>query len=185
MGRYCNIAVFDREFASAAGVPVAAVEIGITLMIAVTVVLSLQVAGVVLMVALLVAPAAAARQRPSVQFQPAVQIPGVEPVEFFLHFALLFDKGLHLVRRQFLAKAGIDPVEFGLVPQVGISSSPTSLGRGSDTVFFNRRRLALTGLCVSVGAAGKGRGERVTKTSSPSVTRSRQMPAMARKRAAE
>ncbi len=57
-----KLTLFDREFAMAAGVRVGFVEAGMTLVIAATVVLGLQVTGVVLMVALLIAPAAAARQ---------------------------------------------------------------------------------------------------------------------------
>ncbi|MCC6008507.1 MAG: metal ABC transporter permease [Rhodobacteraceae bacterium] len=53
---------FDPDFARAQGLPVARLEVLLTLVIAVAIVVGLQLVGVVLMVALLVAPAAAARQ---------------------------------------------------------------------------------------------------------------------------
>ncbi|WP_323020959.1 iron chelate uptake ABC transporter family permease subunit [Pararhodobacter sp.] len=53
---------FDPEGARAQGLPVARLEVLLTLLIAVTIVLGLTLAGVVLMVALLIAPAVAARQ---------------------------------------------------------------------------------------------------------------------------
>ena len=54
--------VFDRDHAAVQGVPVAAVELGLTGLVALAVVAGVQVVGVVLMTALIVAPAAAARQ---------------------------------------------------------------------------------------------------------------------------
>jgi manganese/zinc/iron transport system permease protein len=57
-----KLATFDPDQARAMGLPVAAVETGLTALAAMTIVVGLQVAGVVLMVALLIAPAAAARQ---------------------------------------------------------------------------------------------------------------------------
>ncbi|MCC5973471.1 MAG: metal ABC transporter permease [Rubellimicrobium sp.] len=53
---------FDAGFARAQGFPVTALEVALTVMVALAIVAGLQLAGVVLMVALLVAPAAAARQ---------------------------------------------------------------------------------------------------------------------------
>jgi len=53
---------FDRDFARSLGFPITALEAALTLMIAITVVLGLQMVGVILMVALLIAPAAGARQ---------------------------------------------------------------------------------------------------------------------------
>jgi manganese/zinc/iron transport system permease protein len=53
---------FDADFARSLGLPVLALEVTLTLLIAVAVVLGLQLVGVILMVALIVAPAAAARQ---------------------------------------------------------------------------------------------------------------------------
>ncbi|MGY6412309.1 MAG: metal ABC transporter permease [Alkalilacustris sp.] len=53
---------FDADFARAQGFPVAVLEGALTVMVALAVVVGLQLAGVVLMVALLIAPAAAARQ---------------------------------------------------------------------------------------------------------------------------
>jgi manganese/zinc/iron transport system permease protein len=53
---------FDPDFARSLGLPVLALEIVLTMLIAVAVVLGLQLVGVILMVALIVAPAAAARQ---------------------------------------------------------------------------------------------------------------------------
>lgn len=53
---------FDPDFARSLGLPVLALEVALTLLIAVAVVLGLQLVGVILMVALIVAPAAAARQ---------------------------------------------------------------------------------------------------------------------------
>ena len=53
---------FDPAFARAQGFPVALLEAALTVMVAMAIVVGLQLAGVVLMVALLVAPAAAARQ---------------------------------------------------------------------------------------------------------------------------
>lgn len=53
---------FDPLFARSLGLPVLLLEIVLTLLIAVAVVLGLQLVGVILMVALMVAPAAAARQ---------------------------------------------------------------------------------------------------------------------------
>ncbi len=57
-----KIVSFDAEFARAQGLPVAAIEAGLTVMVALAIVVGLQLVGVVLMVALLIAPAAAARQ---------------------------------------------------------------------------------------------------------------------------
>jgi manganese/zinc/iron transport system permease protein len=53
---------FDADFARSLGLPVLALEASLTLLIAVAVVIGLQLVGVILMVALVVAPAAAARQ---------------------------------------------------------------------------------------------------------------------------
>jgi manganese/zinc/iron transport system permease protein len=53
---------FDADFARAQGFPVTALEAGLTVMVALAIVVGLQLVGVVLMVALLIAPAAAARQ---------------------------------------------------------------------------------------------------------------------------
>lgn len=53
---------FDREAARAQGLPVAALETLMTVLIATAIVLGLSLAGVVLMVAMLIAPAVAARQ---------------------------------------------------------------------------------------------------------------------------
>jgi manganese/zinc/iron transport system permease protein len=53
---------FDPGFARAAGFPVLALEAALTVMIAAAIVVGLQMVGVVLMVAMLIAPAAAARQ---------------------------------------------------------------------------------------------------------------------------
>lgn len=57
-----QLIAFDREAAQAQGLPVPALEILLTVLIAVTIVLGLALAGVVLMVAMLIAPAVAARQ---------------------------------------------------------------------------------------------------------------------------
>jgi manganese/zinc/iron transport system permease protein len=53
---------FDADFARSLGLPVLALEALLTVLIAVAVVIGLQLVGVILMVALVVAPAAAARQ---------------------------------------------------------------------------------------------------------------------------
>lgn len=53
---------FDPDFARASGLPVTALEGLLTIMVALAIVVGLQLVGVVLMVALLIAPAAAARQ---------------------------------------------------------------------------------------------------------------------------
>ncbi len=53
---------FDADFARAQGFPVMVLEGGLTVMVALAIVVGLQLVGVVLMVALLIAPAAAARQ---------------------------------------------------------------------------------------------------------------------------
>lgn len=57
-----QIVTFDREFARASGYPVRAIEMGMTCLLVLVVVVGLQTVGVVLMVAALVTPAAAARQ---------------------------------------------------------------------------------------------------------------------------
>lgn len=57
-----KLVTFDPAYAAVRGLPVAAVEAALTLLIAVAVIVGLQLVGVVLMTALLVAPAAAARQ---------------------------------------------------------------------------------------------------------------------------
>jgi manganese/zinc/iron transport system permease protein len=54
--------LFDREFAASAGLPVRALELAMTALVVVAVVAGVRVVGAVLMVAMLVAPAAAARQ---------------------------------------------------------------------------------------------------------------------------
>ena len=53
---------FDADFARAQGFPVTVLEAMLTIMVALAIVVGLQLVGVVLMVALLIAPAAAARQ---------------------------------------------------------------------------------------------------------------------------
>ncbi len=53
---------FDPGFARAQGLPVATLEAALTVMVALAIVVGLQLVGVVLMVAMLIAPAAAARQ---------------------------------------------------------------------------------------------------------------------------
>ena len=53
---------FDPEFARAQGLPVFWLEAALTVLVAMAIVVGLQLVGVVLMVALLIAPAAAARQ---------------------------------------------------------------------------------------------------------------------------
>ncbi|MEM0922558.1 MAG: metal ABC transporter permease [Pseudomonadota bacterium] len=53
---------FDPVFARSLGIPVLAIEAALTLLIAVAVVIGLQMVGVILMAAMLIAPAAAARQ---------------------------------------------------------------------------------------------------------------------------
>ncbi len=53
---------FDADFARAQGFPVTALEALLTVMVALAIVVGLQLVGVVLIVALLIAPAAAARQ---------------------------------------------------------------------------------------------------------------------------
>lgn len=53
---------FDADFARTQGFPVTLLEAGLTVMVALAIVVGLQLVGVVLMVALLIAPAAAARQ---------------------------------------------------------------------------------------------------------------------------
>jgi manganese/zinc/iron transport system permease protein len=55
------LTVFDREGARVQGLPVARIEAGLTLAVALVIVLGLSLAGVVMIVALLVAPAVAAR----------------------------------------------------------------------------------------------------------------------------
>jgi manganese/zinc/iron transport system permease protein len=57
-----KLITFDPEFARAQGLPVLALETVLTVMVAMAIVVGLQLVGVVLMVALLIAPAAAARQ---------------------------------------------------------------------------------------------------------------------------
>ncbi|MBP7147523.1 MAG: metal ABC transporter permease [Acidobacteria bacterium] len=57
-----KLVTFDRGFATSLGLPVRAVELALTLLLVVAVVVGLQTVGVVLMVATLVTPAAAARQ---------------------------------------------------------------------------------------------------------------------------
>jgi manganese/zinc/iron transport system permease protein len=57
-----KIVTFDRDFAGSLGLPVGVLEVVLTLALVVTVVVGLQTVGVVLMIATLVTPAAAARQ---------------------------------------------------------------------------------------------------------------------------
>ncbi len=57
-----KLVAFDPVFARSLGLPVAAIEAGLTLLVALAIVLGLQLVGVVLMTAMLIAPAAAARQ---------------------------------------------------------------------------------------------------------------------------
>jgi manganese/zinc/iron transport system permease protein len=57
-----KLLLFDPDFAAAQGFPVRALDIGLTGLLVVAIVIGLQTVGVVLMSALLVAPAAAARQ---------------------------------------------------------------------------------------------------------------------------
>lgn len=53
---------FDPEFAATRGLPVAVLETGLTVMVSLAVVVGLQMVGVVLMAAMVIAPAVAARQ---------------------------------------------------------------------------------------------------------------------------
>ena len=57
-----KVTTFDPDFARSLGRPVLLLEFGLTVLIAVAVVIGLQLVGVILMVALVIAPAAAARQ---------------------------------------------------------------------------------------------------------------------------
>jgi manganese/zinc/iron transport system permease protein len=57
-----KLVAYDAAYARVLGLPVRALDLGLTLLIAVAVVLGLQLVGVVLMTALLIAPAVAARQ---------------------------------------------------------------------------------------------------------------------------
>ena len=57
-----KLVTFDPESARAAGLPVMVLQSALTLIVAVAVVIGLQLVGVILMVAMLIAPAAAARQ---------------------------------------------------------------------------------------------------------------------------
>ncbi len=57
-----KVTTFDADFARSLGRPVVAIEFVLTVLIAVAVVIGLQLVGVILMVALVIAPAAAARQ---------------------------------------------------------------------------------------------------------------------------
>ncbi|MCM2269253.1 MAG: metal ABC transporter permease, partial [Thermoanaerobaculia bacterium] len=57
-----KLLAFDRAFGESAGLPMRALEIVLTLLLVLVVVLGLQTVGVVLMIATLVTPAAAARQ---------------------------------------------------------------------------------------------------------------------------
>jgi manganese/zinc/iron transport system permease protein len=57
-----KLVTFDPEFARVIGLPVLALEVVLTVMVALAIVVGLQLVGVVLMVAMLIAPAAAARQ---------------------------------------------------------------------------------------------------------------------------
>ena len=60
--RYFALLCFDRDFGVSMGLPMRAVEAGLTLLLVVVVVVGLQTVGVVLVVASLLVPAAAARQ---------------------------------------------------------------------------------------------------------------------------
>jgi manganese/zinc/iron transport system permease protein len=57
-----KVTTFDADFARSLGRPVVAIEFVLSVLIAVAVVIGLQMVGVILMVALVIAPAAAARQ---------------------------------------------------------------------------------------------------------------------------
>jgi manganese/zinc/iron transport system permease protein len=56
------LSAFDREFAASLGLPVAALDVVLTTLLVIAIVIGLQAVGVVLMSAMVVAPAAAARQ---------------------------------------------------------------------------------------------------------------------------
>ncbi len=57
-----KVATFDPGFATTLGLPVLALDLALTVMIALAIVVGLQMVGVVLMTAMIIAPAAAARQ---------------------------------------------------------------------------------------------------------------------------
>lgn len=57
-----KVVTFDPGFAGSLGLPVTLIEIALTIMIALAVVIGLQLVGVILMAAMIIAPAAAARQ---------------------------------------------------------------------------------------------------------------------------
>ena len=57
-----KLVTFDATFAGSLGLPVVALEVALTLLLALAIVIGLQLVGVVLMSAMVVAPAAAARQ---------------------------------------------------------------------------------------------------------------------------
>ena len=57
-----KLLAFDPDFAAAQGFPVRALDVGLTTLLVVAIVVGLQTVGVVLMSAMLIAPAAAARQ---------------------------------------------------------------------------------------------------------------------------
>ena len=58
----CKLVTFDPSFAASVGLPVLALELCLTVMVALAVVIGLQMVGVVLMAAMVIAPAVAARQ---------------------------------------------------------------------------------------------------------------------------
>lgn len=60
--RALKTTLFDPDFAGAAGLPVRALEVGMTLLLVVAVIVGLRTVGAILMVAMLVVPAVAARQ---------------------------------------------------------------------------------------------------------------------------
>lgn len=57
-----KLVTFDPVFAASIGLPVVLLEVGLTVMVALAVVVGLQMVGVVLMAAMIIAPAVAARQ---------------------------------------------------------------------------------------------------------------------------
>ncbi|MDR5867377.1 metal ABC transporter permease [Halomonas koreensis] len=130
-----KLVTFDAEFAASLGMPVVWLEVLLTVMIALAVVVGLQMVGVVLMAAMVIAPAVAARQW-SRRLEGMVGLAAAIGVVGGVAGALLsaLSRGLATGPLIILSVSGMVLVSIGLAPGRGLVWEALRLWRG-------RRRL--------------------------------------------
>ncbi|ATJ83730.1 metal ABC transporter permease [Halomonas beimenensis] len=126
-----KLVTFDPEFAASLGMPVVWLEVGLTVMIALAVVVGLQMVGVVLMAAMVIAPAVAARQW-SHRLEDMVWLAAAIGVAGGVFGALLsaLSRGLATGPLIILSVSGVVLVSITLAPGRGLVWEALRLWRG-------------------------------------------------------